>query len=525
MTRLPSVFPALGVLLVAAGVTAGAAVLPARSPSLRSVRQALPVSLTTPSLVCPGPETLLVPDGGQPADPGAPVLIRALLAVPSEAASAQLKLLGEALPSGPGTALPEGTVTARDLQLDAGSGATSIGTLAGTRLGPAELRTTSDPGSITDPKQAPMLAGVQSTLARTGNLRGLTATACTAPQPDSWLVGGATGDGERLRLLLANPGAAPAVADLDVYGPDGKVSAPSGDGVLVAPGAEVPIFIDALAPGLDAVAVHVTTRSGRVRATLHDSLLRGLTPSGADDVPVGTAPAKRQVIPGVSLINAYTKTAGDPNAAGSTSLRVAVPGSEEAVVRIRLLDSTGPVELPRTAVVSVPAGGVVDVPVSGLPSGTYTAVVDADVPIVAAARVGRPGSVGAVKAAEFGWAGSVAPLTGAGYAALPPGTRSTLSLGAIKDAGRLVVTEVRSDGTFGPPIDVSVPARGSATVQIADPAVAIRIDQLGGGPVAASIVSTATDPRGQLISVLPVAPASASVPPEAAVLDSRLGLR
>jgi hypothetical protein len=175
-------------------------------------------------------------------------------------------------------------------------------------------------------------------------------------------------------------------------------------------------------------------------------------------------------------------------------------------------------------VVSVPAGGVVDVPVSGLPSGTYTAVVDADVPIVAAARVGRPGVAGAVAASEFGWAGAVDPLAGAGYAVLPPGTRSTLSLGAIKDAGRLVVTEVRTDGTFGPPIDVNVPARGSATVQLADPAVAIRIDQLGGGPVAASIVSTVSDQRGQLISVLPVVLAIASVPPGSAVLDSRLGL-
>jgi Family of unknown function (DUF5719) len=524
--RLPRVLTLFGVLVAAAGITAGSTVLPAGLQSTGSVTGKLPRSLSTPALVCPGPETLLVPDGGEPIDSGGSVLYSSLVAASSSSsssgsASARLKLFGGPSDAMNQTAvtLPAGApalTTGASLKLDTGAVGTTIKVLAGTALGPAVLTSTSA-------NSAPSLAAVQSTLARSGNLRALVATACTAPDSDSWLVGGATVSGERLRLLLANPASSPAVVDIDVLGPDGRVPAPSGEGVVVPAGREVPIFIDALAPGLDRVAVHVTTRSGRVRATLHDSLLRGLAPGGADDVPAAAAAAKQQVVPGVSLVNGYAKSADDPAAAGSTSVRVAVPGSEEAVVRVQLLDSSGAVELPRAAVVNVPAGGVADVPISGIPSGTYTAIVDADVPVVAGARIGRGDPAAAVS--EFGWAAAARRLSGSGYAVLPPGTNSTLSLVAPKGTGQLEAQEVRYDGTLAAPANIEVQGGSSATVQLDPTAVAVKLSDFSGGPVAASIVATAADPGGPLISVLSVDLVVAAKVPATGIEDPDLGLR
>lgn len=530
--RAPGVLGAFGVVAVAAGLVAGVTALP--SVQRTAAIHRIPISSSTPALVCPGPETLLVPDGGAAADPGAAVLISSLVAAESGASSARLQLSGERSSAAAEAArtLPSG-LTAASVPITAGesqelstaaSGAV-IRSLAATALGPALLQVTSGATEKPQPETAPTLAAVQSTLARSGDLRALTATTCSAPASDSWLVGGSTEVGARLRLLLANPATAAAVVDVDVRGPKGRVRAASGEGVVVPAGGEVPIFIDALAPGLKQVALHITTRSGRVRATLHDSRLHGLEPGGADDVPVTAAPARRQVIPGISLVDGYGTTAGDPSAAGSSAVRIAVPGAEEAVVRVRLLDSTGSVELPRSAVVSVPAGGVVDVPIAGIGPGNYTAVLESDVPVVAGALIGRGSVPDTAAASEIAWAGAVRPLAGSGYLVLPPGARSALSLAATVGTGKLVISEVHRDGTIGKPLAVEVPGESSATVRLAADAVAVKISEISAGPVGAAVVSWAPDPRGSLISVLSVDLVAASTPPSAAVQDRTLGLR
>jgi hypothetical protein len=372
----------------------------------------------------------------------------------------------------------------------------------------------------------PLLGAVQSTLARSGELRGLASTACGDPRTDSWLVGGGTRPGERLRLLLSNPASTPAVVDVDVFGPKGLVEAPAGDGVAVPAHGQVPLFIDALAPGLAQVVVHVNARTGRVRATMHDQLLRGLYPSGTDDVVGTTAPGTRLVIPGVSLLNGSDPRAKYPSLAGSTSVRVAVPGSEEAVVRVSLLDSAGTVQLPRQAVQSVPGGSVVDVPVSDVPDGVYTAVVQSDVPVVAAARIGRRGGTGRYLAAEFAWAPAVSGLSGTGVVALPQGVRSTLALAPLQDAGgSLQVAMINADGSIGNPATISVSAGKSATLQVPSTAAGMLLSGFTGGSLGASVLATVADTRGELISVTPVQIAAVSATRSVLAADERLGLR
>nr|WP_269330120.1 DUF5719 family protein [Kineosporia babensis] len=370
----------------------------------------------------------------------------------------------------------------------------------------------------------PELAAVQSTLTPKGDLRGLSASRCDQTSADAWLVGGGTKTGERLRLLLSNPTAATAVVDVSVLGEKGKVEAPAGDGVVVPAGGQTPVLVDALAPDQERVAVHLVARSGQVVARMHGSKLRGLVPGGVDVVSPSAEPAKRQLIPGISLVNGYSKTADDPAAAGSTSIRLAVPGNEEAVVKIRLLNSSGEVEMPGAAVLNVPAGGVVDVPIAGIASGTYTAVIDADVPVVAGAQIGRPAAAGA-QATDFGWAPAVTARKSGGYTMLPPGTRATVSLVAAAKASSLTITPLDAEGEELDVVNVEMKEATAAAFPLAEGAVAFRMSDPQGGAVAASVVATATDAVGTLITVLGVDPAKADEVPATAVADTRVGLK
>ncbi len=501
-----------------AAIVAGSRLIPLPSPQT-PLQQPLPITLGSPELTCPGPETLAVPSGGTPVAAPAPVWLSALTGSGRNLAVAGVRAYGKGSQLAVKAASPARTgdrmrITAREVPVMAAA-------LALNKLGPVVVSGQTPPGA--DP--APELAGVQSTVARSGDLRGLAATTCSVAASSSWLVGGGTKSGERLRLLLSNPLRTPAVADIEVHGPAGLVSAPSGDGVVVPGEQTLAVYIDALAPGLERVAVHVAVRSGRVTATMHDSVLRGLAPGGTDDVSASAKPAMRQVIPGVALAGGYTRTASDPAAPGSTSVRIAVPGSEEAVVRVRLTDSTGTVDLPNGAVLNIPGGGVADVPIAGVPSKTYTAIVESDVPVVASARVGRTGPPASPGASEFGWAASANAVSGMGYAVLPRETQSTLVLAAADDAASVEVREVAAGGALSTAQTLQLNSGTSISVRASDTAVALRIQPGDGGAVDAALVSTSEDPHGQLISIPQVHISGQAPPRGSAVADPRLGLR
>ena len=161
---------------------------------------------------------------------------------------------------------------------------------------------------------APGLAAGMLTRSTVDAMRGLAGTACTVPGTDFWFVGSGAVVGQRGRVYLTNPEAAPAVVDITLFGPDGPIDAPAGRGVPVAAGSQEVRLLDALAPGITRFAVHVHVRSGRVAAAVRDQQLDGLTPRGADWLPSAAPPALNQVIPGV--------VAG----AGERRLQVVAPG-------------------------------------------------------------------------------------------------------------------------------------------------------------------------------------------------------
>jgi hypothetical protein len=405
--------------------------------------------------------------------------------------------------------------------------------------------------------EIPVVAAAQWTVAGSGDLRGLATVDCAPASQDSWLVGGSTQPGHRLRLLLANPGASPAVVDVTVHGPRGVVQAPAGIGIGIAPGAQKALYLDALAPGLAAIAVHVQARSGQVAATLHVSVLRGLVPGGTDDVPAAAPPARRQVIPAVAIVASTPAPGGSArqgpasaNDPGAVAVRVLNPGGTPAVVRVHLIGSEGEVNVPGGGVTTVPARGVADLPISGVPDGDYAAVVNADTPVVASAVVGRSrtGSEvagtpdadrGGVPPSELAWsAGGRALQATTAVALAPASTRAAperrsspvvsvrLVLAAAQNAGRVVLASVGTGGSVADLRAVKVAAGHTVTVDVAagSAGLLLRPDS-DGGPVTAALVLTASDDGGRLISVQAIRPGpqnSGSAP--TVVQDPRIGL-
>lgn len=363
---------------------------------------------------------------------------------------------------------------------------------------------------------APGLAASQSTVDTAGEQRGLSWAACTAPTTDAWSVGSGAAVGRRGSVHLTNADSAPAVVDLTLWGPDGPVSAPSGRGVLVAPGTQEVVALDALAPGAARLAVRVRTREGRVAVAVRDSEVRGLDPRGVDWVPTAAAPSRRLVVPGV------------PGGDGSRELQVLAPGDTDALVSLRLSTADGsfaPLAVDRF---TVPAGTVATLDLTrALDESPAAVLLEADVPVTASVltRRGVPGGA----AAELAWTAATAPV--GDLAVLPPspaapGRTDEVLVTAPDGAATVVLTPVAADGTRGTPRTVDVAA--GTTVAAAPPGdgeALLLAPRPGGGPVHAAVTRTQTDPAGPLVSVLPLGPATTRVTVPAVIPDLTAGRR
>ena len=399
--------------LAVLGLTAAIVIAGARFPgddaaTVPSTVVAVPPSVTT--LVCAGP--LVLPDdtgrGDSAFDPTPVDPVTTVTALTS------------VLADDPGATATVGPIdrSAATATLAAGGASEVVTGVTGAQQVRAE------------PGAAPArVAAVSAGLVTKGDLRGLAAASCQQPVADAWLLGGATDLTSTAQLVLGNAGSTPAEITLEIWGPTGPVDL-TGERYLVAPGASRVVVLGGIAAEQRRLAVHVTATGGRVGVHVQDSALDGFTPAGTELVVPGAAPAVRQVVPGVSVVSSAV---GDATA---SALRLLVPGDTATTARITLLGPGGVTELPGAGSVVLAPGEVTDVPLGGLPAGSYTAVIDAERPVVASAVVTRPGAVGElddVPSLERAWAASTA--TGrSGVVAVPDGSRGMLVVGAVSGA-------------------------------------------------------------------------------------------
>ena len=304
----------------------------------------------------------------------------------------------------------------------------------------------------------------------TSDIRGLAAAACARPATETWLVGGGVDVGSADLVLLSNPGAVAARADITVYGGDGAVEPATGTGIVVAPGTQRVSPLASLALGQTQPVLRVTASSAPLHVVLQSSITRTLIPGGVDVGAAVAAPEMSLTIPSVPV---FAPPAADTAtvsmrllapAAAATATVTLVPVGGEALEPIEMALEAG-----RPAVLSLP----------GLPAGTYTVRVEATDPVVAAVWH----ATGLGEGSDFAWSMPAQPLTGATLAAVALGPAPTLTLVADEEGDRTVtVTAAAGDGAN---VQVTVPAGRAVTVPVT-PGEVYLIDPDGRG-VRASI--------------------------------------
>ena len=426
--------------------------------------------------ICPGPEAL-----GVAGLQDSRVQTSSLTAVTAPLAS---------LPTGFAAIQGAGSLTFSGLPVGGtwAAPATVRGQVVSGQISTAQSALVAGAGAI-----APGTVATQRSWVKTGTTMVLFTAACMPPAAaSSWLIAGGAQPGRRERLVLTNPGPNPVTVDLTVLGVNGPVQSPNGRGLVVGPYARTVVLLDAIAGSEPSPVVHVSTQGGEVAAVLSDTWLDGVIPRGGDDAVPVAPPAREQVIAGVAID-------------GPATLRLAVPGDNEAVVESRVLTPTGPKALPADGVTRVAGHSTKDIDLGSLPPDAYAVQVRADVPVIAAAMVERrPAAAGAPS--DLAWSGASAPIrTLAGMALHGPveeGLIERLDLAATKSLASVLVTTVGADGqattkevAIGADSVVSLPVVGATSVWVTPHA----------GLVRAAVVSLATDTQGLSLSVTPLA--------------------
>ena len=155
------------------------------------------------------------------------------------------------------------------------------------------------PSIVSQPVEEGALAATSHQILDNPNVRGLAMAECSPPATESWLVGGQTTIGRQTALYLSNPGDVSATVNIEIYGAQGLIESPLGQGILVAPGSQRVLSLAGLAPDEAAPVVRVTTDGAPIVASLHYSIVRGLDADGLAVITAQTQPSELRVIPGL----------------------------------------------------------------------------------------------------------------------------------------------------------------------------------------------------------------------------------
>ncbi|MGA1669598.1 MAG: DUF5719 family protein [Candidatus Nanopelagicaceae bacterium] len=152
------------------------------------------------------------------------------------------------------------------------------------------------------------------------------ATTCLIGDGNQWFVGANAGLGSRARILAVNSGLSASSLEIQTFDRDGEAGSRA---ITIPPVSQREIRVDSLAPGADATAIRVLTRSGRVSAYVIDERSRGLQTFGGDFVASQS--------PSTSLT-----IAGIPARLGGRSItthrvEIVATGARAAVVDVELL--------------------------------------------------------------------------------------------------------------------------------------------------------------------------------------------
>jgi hypothetical protein len=283
---------------------------------------------------------------------------------------------------------------------------------------------------------------------------GMGTAQCQGPGTDFWFIGPGQKPVGEIRLYLMNTDNQTADASVQVLTDSGPVLGGTDSGISVPPHGIVMQSLAGLLKGSRVISLNVTTSVGRVSAAVLE------TTNAANPgtwLPPALPPAKTQVLPGL------------PNTPGSRELYVAVPGSNNAQLKVTAVTGKGSFQPTGGTGIDLPGGSAVAVALPSLGGIPAAIQVSSNVPVTASmlAAGGQAGAPGAFTAAS-------APVQEQGViAGNPPlsGGATALILSAPHAAARVRVAEIAAAGsppTAAPKV-VQVPAGHSEVVPLSPP--------------------------------------------------------
>ncbi|THA70218.1 hypothetical protein E6R60_30355 [Streptomyces sp. A0642] len=325
---------------------------------------------------------------------------------------------------------------------------------------------------------APGWTAQQTTTVEAGDARGLLGVSCTAPDTGFWFPAASTAKSREDYVHLTNPDDTAAVADIELYGPDGTLKSDVGEGITVPARSGVRVLISTLtSKAVDDVTVHVTTRTGRVGAVVRAAD----DETGSDWISASTEPTSTLVLPGI------------PADATSVRLVAFAPGDDDADLTVKLLGKTGAISPAGHEDLHVKSRMTAGVDLKDLTRGEPGSLLltpsdGKATPVVAALRVVR----GKGDKREVGYIPATGPVGAQATAADNRAKGSVLSLTAPGAPGTVRVT-ASAGSKGGTPVSKTYQVAAGTTVAITPPVpaglkgtYALTVETQSGGPVHAS---------------------------------------
>lgn len=315
------------------------------------------------------------------------------------------------------------------------------------------------------PQGSSVLSGSSIQISAIGSMRGLAAASCQQPSNDFVIVGGSTLAGREALMVLTNPSPIDATADLRVFTDLGEVTVSGLSGISVPAQSTTTISLASFAPTVPSLAVQVQSQGAKLAGWIQAREVRGTAAAGVDWISPNPQASENSVLPGLVIrgtrvINQALRD--EENSDAGHALRIFAPEGANVTVQIvsSEADTFGAVF---TGIIE--PGTVSNFPINELKDGNYSVFIASDKPVYSALRVAR-GNPGGTPRLDFAWISPAEELDTQRVVAIPTDGDSILILGNSGSAASTVLVQNLRSGAG---VNVSVPALGTATVDLSGP--------------------------------------------------------
>jgi len=309
-----------------------------------------------------------------------------------------------------------------------------------------------------------LLTANQIQLSTDTAIRGLLGAPCLRPQSEFWLVGGTTSVGRESLLVLTNPTAVDATADLTIYTENGLSHSAGLTGVSVPKYSTTVLPLSSFVLRAESLTVHVESFGGSITAFIQQKAVRGTSANGADFISPSSGASKESVFPGI-LVRGSKDSAKFRQESTKYSdvynlLRITNPSNTEANITFQVL-GTNSQTFGTVLSVKAPAGKVTDFEISGLEDGDYFGVLNSDVEVYSSVRLVRAKATGS-KYIDFAWINPAEKFESRRYIAVPSSGISKLSI--VNPGSQPATVELKIGSAL---VKRSISAAGAEVIRVA----------------------------------------------------------